>query len=361
VRIFDLTDPILLPLAPTITGIIAEYLQSIARKLYINALHNCDVVGTQRSPELAVLAQHDGFNISRDAYSKSIRQVPTLPYQYVSTIAHQWAAKLSLTSLAICQQIRSSMPAIAIADERLELDCWYNEAGYIYFQLTPRSIVNWLNYIHDLPLEIDRDENAFAGRLYPQRSSREATSMCYSAEIAVYAHARCCSVLKLARAEKLVEIADNWQINPIDWRTMIRSDPSSNEDRRKTQSAILFEEPGETHLIQALMKVLDGIYNNCLPPECMRQLSIEGEIFAVMGQFIPPAEIATIRSPDWQQLTIDLAQNWLEFYRDCRMFGDIKHQNPRLAIARCGLTAISRRYLQVLLETYLDVSAVVEL
>jgi predicted solute-binding protein len=60
-------------------------------------------------------------------------------------------------------------------------------------------------------------------------------------------------------------------------------------------------------------------------------------------------------------MTIDLAQSWLEFYRHCQIFGDIKHQNPRQDIARCGLTAISRRYLQVLLENYLGVNAAEEL
>jgi hypothetical protein len=360
VQIFHLTDPILLPLAPTITGIIADYLQSIARKLYINVLHNCDNIGTERSPKLALSGQCDGFNIRGNAYAKSIREVPTLPYQYVSTIAHQWAAKLSLTSLVICQQLQSSISSSAIAGDCLELDCWYNEAGYLYFQLTPQSIVNWLDYIHDLPLEGDRADDALAQRLCQQYSNPEATSI-HSVTIAVYAHARCCSVLNLARAEKLLAIADNWQISTPEWLTGMRSDRSCHQDRLYTQSEIFFEQPVETRLIHALMKVLDGIYSNCLPSVSQRKMSIDDETLVLTGKFTQQQAISKISAPDWQQLTIDLAQNWLEFYRHCRIFGDLKHQNPHLAIARCGLTAISRRYLQVLLENYLGVSALVEL
>jgi hypothetical protein len=82
-------------------------------------------------------------------------------------------------------------------------------------------------------------------------------------------------------------------------------------------------------LIQVLMDVLDGIYGD--------------------------------RPQNWSKLSFRLAECWLEFDRDCRIFGDTKRQNPQLAIARCGLTAISRHYLQVLLEEYLGVLAPVEL
>jgi hypothetical protein len=245
-----------------------------------------------------------------------MRLVPTSPYQYVSAIAHRLAAKSSLTPLEICQQLQ--MPIAASTIDRfdcLNLSCWYNDSGYIYFQLPPGSIATWLNYLHDLPFEVDVDR-------HPPRSS---------VNIAIYAHARCCSCLKLAQIEKLVAITDNWQIDI--------PDRSYLKNQLTAELTSIFEQPVKYRLIHALMEVLDSIYSYNLQSD-RRQ---------------------TVSSPNWTKLTIDLAQSWLEFYRHCRIFGDLQRQNPHLAIARCGLTAISRRYLQILLENYLGVHAAIEL
>ena len=96
-----------------------------------------------------------------------------------------------------------------------------------------------------------------------------------------------------------------------------------------TDQKFIFDTFIEEQLIHALMDVLDGIFGN--------------------------------RPQNWSKLALNLAQSWLEFDRACDIFGDLKRQNPRLAIARCGLTAICRRYLQVLLEDYLGVTAPIEL
>jgi hypothetical protein len=319
VKIFPFSDPILLPLAPTIARTIADYLQSIAQKPNLNSLPKNwvrDVI--ELPPDLYWHGQ----------FQRSIRQIPTSQYQYVSTIAHQLAAKSALTPLEICQNL--DIPILALTDvERsahLELDCWHNEASYIYFQLVPKSIELWLNYIHDLPLE----QLGCNGISTPTRSSlaeplpwRNGTRI----DLAIYAHARCCSRLKLAAAEKIVKITADWLLDAV-----------STQNRLTTQSNCIFEHPAEHQLIQTLMAVLDAIYSD-----------------------LPQLSNGHQKSPNWTKLTIDLAQSWLEFDRHCQIFGEIKYQNPRLAIARCGLTAISRRYLQVLLENYVGVEAAVEL
>ena len=156
--------------------------------------------------------------------------------------------------------------------------------------------------------------------------------------IAIYAHTRCCSVLQLAQSEKLVTITADWQLSTADLSCL--ENPSTAELRS------IFDCPAQQRLIHALMAVLDGIYSDNL-----RFVSPQ-----LPSGIVRPDPIAQIRSPNWTKLTLDLAQSWLEFYRDCRIFGDVQRQNPRLAIARCGLTAISRRYLQVLLENYLGLN-----
>ena len=320
-KIFPFSDPILLPLSPTIAKTIADYLQSIAQKPNINSPPKNwgrDVIELQ--PDL----------YGHGEFQRSIRQIPTSQYQYVSTIAHQLAAKSSLTPLEICQNLDIPIPTVTVVETsvHLELDCWYNEASYIYFQLAPKSIEIWLNYIHDLPLE--------------GLGGTSALTPIGSLDLAIYAHARCCSRLKLAAAEKLVRVTADWLL-----------DRGCNEDRLTADSNCIFEHPVEQQLIQTLMAVLEVIYSDNRQLDCSQAESIE--------QIRSKAFNGHRKSPNWTKLTIDLAQSWLEFDRHCQILGEIKHQNPRLAIARCRLTAISRRYLQVLLENYLSVKAPIEL
>jgi hypothetical protein len=334
VKTFPLSDLILLPLAPTIVGTIADFLQLMAQELYVNSSNNCDNFITEFQQDFA-WGEYLGQNgTSKIRFARSIRLVPTSQYQYVSTIAHRLAAKSIFTPVEICQQLHLPMPTSAIdIDDRLEVYCWYNDAGYIYFQFTPESIAKWLNYIHDLPLDIQL---------------RAKDRACLPVNIALYAHARCCSLLKLADTEKIVAITDNWQIAPPDW---LRNECSCVENHLKPVLAIIFEERAEERLIHALMEVLDGIYSYSSQLGSAQKL-------AVNAAEVPPS-FAEIRqnSPNWTKLALDLAESWLEFHRHCRIFGDVQRQNPRLAIARCGLTAISRRYLQVLLENYLGVKS----
>jgi hypothetical protein len=328
VKIFPFSDPILLPLAPTIARTIAEYLQLITQKLRIKSI-------PQNYADDLIEVQSDLF--WQWQLQRSIRQIPTLQYQYVSTIAHKLAAKLSITPIEICQNLDTVILALTAEQTlnegscQLELSGWYNEASYIYFQLTPKSIAIWLNYIHDLPIDLlDQDGD--------QHSVE-------SIDLAIYAHARCCSFLKLANAEKIVTIDTNLQISTPTWLP----DLAAPANQLTTESSWLFEHPAEQQLIHALMAVLDVIYGD------YEQLTSEQS--TVVAQMPPNSTADRQKSPNWSKLTIDLAQSWLEFNRYCQIFGDLKYQNPRLAIARCGLTAISRRYLQLLIENYLGVKA----
>ncbi len=304
-QIFPWSDSILLPLTPTIGGAIAAYLQWATQEFYTNLAPIGDRIPAQLPNQLPPFGRME----------LSLRRLPTLPYQYVSAIANRLAAKLSSTPVEICQYLQPPVdPPTVNPSECLELRCWYNSAGYIYFQLPPKSIATWLNYIHDLPpadrLEIDRSP--------------------LSIDIALYAHARCCSLLSLASAEKLVSINDRWQMTPCP-ASIFNDDRGL--DRLIAEPMLIFGSPVEERLIHALMDVLDGIWMTIGDDRLQRS--------------------------QLHRLTIELARSWLEFHRYCRVFGTHRH-HPQLAIARCGLTAISRRYLQVLLEDYLGAIAPTE-
>jgi hypothetical protein len=334
VKTFPLSDLILLPLAPTIAGTIADYLQLMAQELYVNVPNNCDNFITEFSQDLSRGEDSDQNRTMKVCFAASIRLVPTSQYQYVSAIAHRLAARSGLTPVEICQQFQQliSLPEIDLGN-RLEVSCWYNDAGYIYFKITPESIATWLNYIHDLPLDI---------QLIKENRSRS------SVNIALYAHARSCSLLQLARTEKIVAITDNWQIATPDW---LLNECSCDENHLPAVLTIAFEERAEDRLIHAFMEVLDGIYSYSSQLGSVQQLGMN------QAKVVTPTSTIRQNSPNWTKLTIDLAESWLEFHRHCRIFGDVQRQNPRLAIARCGLTAISRRYLQILLENYLGIKS----
>ena len=317
-------------MASTIAGAIVEYLQLMIRNVVVNSAENFNDINGGLSSELS-----SEYPSPQD-FAESIRLVPTSPYQYVSTIAHQLAARSSLTPVEICQELLLSTTEMEIdRSARLEICCGYNEAGYSYFQLMPESVMTWLNYIHDLPIDLclDRDR---------------VSSPIPSIDVAIYAHARCCSLLKLAETSRLVTITPNWQISTPElfWQ----SQSSCRENQLRAASGSIFNTLAEDRLIHTLMEVLDSIYSDNLQLNSRESAPKHSS-----------GSRRHRRQPNWAKLTIDLAHSWLEFYRHCRIFGDLQRQNPQLAIARCMLTAIARRYLQLLLENYLGISAAVEL
>lgn len=320
-QIFPQSESILLPLAPTIAGAIAEYLRQVTREFYIKVPHNDHNTITQLPIERSIASWRLGL---------PLRRVPTSQYQYVSAIAYRLAAKLPLTPLQVCQklQLPQSLPVSTV--DCLEIDVCCDDSGYIYFKLTPQAIATWLNHLHNLP----RD---FRPRLCPETALVAPDARASS--IAIYAHARCCSVLTLARNEGLVSLSDTWQITTPDWLSCIPKqhahDLSHAKNRLRAQPMLIFEQGVEEQLIHALMDVLDGTW------------SAYADDRLKISQF--------------QRFVLDLARCWLEFHRHCRIFGALQRQNPRLAIARCGLTAICRRYLQILLEDCLGVTAPTEL
>ncbi len=292
------SNPIVLPLMPSIAGGIAEYLQLAVAGIYPDS----------GSP-------NDRF-VTNGGKNLPIRRVPKSRYQYISPIAHQLSAKSHLTPLAICQSLLAYIPTdIKPLSPQLEIQYWYTDSGYICFQLPPRSIALWLDYIYTWkpqpPIELRSSADIDLSLALAQPLPQQKPSPC---EIAVYAGDRCRSILKLACAEGLIsqDISGAWQIPSSQWFDL-ESIPSNN--RPTTDTTLSFESGAQDRLIHALMDVLDSICGS--------------------------------RPADYPRQKIDLAQSWLEFHRHCRIFGDVKRQNPHLAIARCGLTAISERYLSV--------------
>jgi hypothetical protein len=235
--------------------------------------------------------------IANSGKNLPVRRVSNSQYQYISPIAHQLAATSSLTPLTIAQTLWECLPPeLTSSSPQMEMQYWYTDKAYLCFQFTPRSIATWLDYIYtETPAPI-----AIGWQDRPN----------VDLSILVYTHARCQAVLKLAQTEGLItKDLDAWYIPRSIW---FDRDSDRCDNRFKPEIMVNLEEITEGRLIHALMDVLDGI--GSLDPGLTRSV-------------------------------INLAQSWLEFHRHCRIFGDVKRQNPHLAIARCGLTAIVERLL----------------
>jgi hypothetical protein len=302
VKTFPLYDSILLGLNPSIMAEISDYLRVNTQKIYINSATDNDKIVTRSTLEIPIY------------------RINLAEYQYVSPIAQVVAAKIDLTPVEICQRLQLPLATANVSHfNHLQLMVWCSDSGQIYFQITPSSMMIWLDYIHSLQSKVD-DVGSAPMRLHSGSAAQASVS------IAIYAHARCCSRLRMAGTENIIALNDRWQITTPNWSICDR-DRSQNCSR--TDRSFIFQLPAENRLIQAFMDVLDGIYSG--------------------------------RPQNWAKLSVKLAERWLEFDRDCQIFGDTKRQNPQLVRARCGLTAIARRYLQVLLEEYLGMEAPVEL
>ncbi|MBE9145132.1 DALR anticodon-binding domain-containing protein [Planktothrix mougeotii] len=142
-----------------------------------------------------------------------------------------------------------------------------------------------------------------------------------------YSHARCCSLLSLAHREDLIQLEEpnlravlplkiSSTSHPISWLT--------------DQGQLQFTQSYDYQLLMQLVKTVDAL-------------------------FFP------LSSPNWVKLAIQLSDNFQQFYRHCRIWGEVKQQTPELAQARLGLVLMTQVILQILLEEKLGIMAPLEL
>ena len=133
-RIFPLTDSIILPLSLSIAGLITDRLSLATQKIYISWRSDYDKFVTKLPATISIRRVATGLNL------------------YTSQLAHQLSPLLKLTPSEVCQQLELSIDPQDISQiDRIVLKYWCNDSGYIYFQT--KSIDSWLNYIENVPLE----------------------------------------------------------------------------------------------------------------------------------------------------------------------------------------------------------------
>ncbi|MEG4322791.1 MULTISPECIES: DALR anticodon-binding domain-containing protein [unclassified Microcoleus] len=236
---------------------------------------------------------------------------------YVSAIALKLAKTWQQTPQAIAAQLA----------ETLEPLCWPDftvkaaPAGIIELELTDAGLAFWLQRLAQnfLPVPEYRilSPVVCADRLFPIQ----------------YSHARCCSLLRMAHRDRLISIAQPdvtrapqiWSLaapNPIPW--------VDKGDRLR------LVHPAESNLISQLLTVLDNLS--------------------------PIWEVENREKPvNYLKLANNLSEAFQTFYSQCRIWGEVKTEQPKLAQSRLGLVLATQSLLRFILEELLSAVAPIEL
>ncbi|MCC3409430.1 MAG: hypothetical protein JGK17_28530 [Microcoleus sp. PH2017_10_PVI_O_A] len=236
---------------------------------------------------------------------------------YVSAIALKLAKTWQQTPQDLAAQLAETLQPL----------CWPNfavkvaPAGIIELELTDAGLAFWLQRLAQISLPVPE---------YPILSPVVCADRLFPIQ---YSHARCCSLLRMADRDRLIAIAQPdvttapqiWSLaapNPIPW--------IDEGDR------LLLVHPAERSLISELLTVLDNLY----------------PIFEVENREKPV---------NYFKLANNLSQAFQTFYSQCRIWGEVRIEQPKLAQARLGLVLATQSLLRFILAELLNAVAPIEL
>jgi hypothetical protein len=253
---------------------------------------------------------------------------------YVSGIALQLSGTMNIPPLEIATALSSklvvdvanlacgaeSSPAAALSQD---FTVQVVPPGWIHLELTEPAIAAWLQCLSQVELRRFSPPPHHPTTPPPLSDSSRLFAV-------QYAHARCCSLVRLAHGEGLImlkepELDNTPRVflavapNPIPWL---------NCDQK-----LRFCHPAERALIAQLVGLLDDLYYAC------------------------PSR----QTVDWEKAALNLSQAFQNFYSCCRIWGEVKIQTPHLAQARLGLVIVTQAVLRLLLQDMLGVWALLEL
>jgi len=276
---------------------------------------------------------------------------------YRSPIALKLAPSMQSSAPEIANQLADSFAKVSqntSSQMRLDFSVEVLFPGWIDFRLSDRSLATWLQeFLQIPPLPSDskaqylsvtqRKGEAGEGEKTIKNEDSEKLEITHRDQLAErsknshhlfsiqYAHARCCSLLRLAHRQGLIELSDldcktrSCQViepNPIPW---LNDEPRMEIEQQRLR----LQHPAERRLMHQILDTLD------------RTTSLE----SVSGL----------------KLAIALSDAFEQFYSACRIWGEVKTEMPQLAQMRLGLVGVTQRVLRSLLEDQLSTTAPMEL
>jgi arginyl-tRNA synthetase len=321
---------------------------SNCRLLYVNLLANCAAI--KQLLQQQILGGLSEICITAaDLHSETELMPENIPMHrvsddncvvYQSAIALWLSPHLQQSAFDIANRLMASFPAVSQeSSNQMVLDFTVEVmfSGWINFRLSDRTLATWLQHLIQTSPSRGLEEREISNQYLEEvdithqmqlPKSQKDTHKLFPIQ---YAHARCCSLLRLADQQGLVQLSDsdfktaNWLIvepNPIPWL-------SDEQGVDTVQRPLRLVHPAERRLIARLLDLQDE----------MNSLEWHKAI-----------KLANALSEDFQR-----------FYSSCRIWGEVKIQTPKLAQARLGLIAVTKRLLRSLLQDQLGIPAAIEL
>ncbi|MBW4564189.1 MAG: glutamate acetyltransferase [Mojavia pulchra JT2-VF2] len=255
---------------------------------------------------------------------------------YITGIAQQLAKSQNQEAVKIASAIASDLSATCEDVFTVQIV----PPGWIHLELTHPILAAWLQ---NLAVGNLGEEGAISTRETKIHNPQSKTENPSSLFIVQYAHARCCSLLRLADREGLIQLSKGF--------------PNTSEN---------FEQ--QKPLLGALVPAFWSlIFPNPIPwLNCEHQLSLnhpaERHLISDLVQVVDDLHCHTFASSvNWQKAALDLSQAFESFWCNCRIWGEVKITSLELAQARLGLIMVTQRMFRLLLEEKLGVFAPLEL
>lgn len=183
--------------------------------------------------------------------------------------------------------------------------------GWIDFYMSDRTLAVWLN-------EVVRWVSQEQGSL-EVKDLAEKQEKFWSIQ---YAHTRCCSLLRLGQQEKLIQIKQSY----TEW-AIIKPNTIAWID---TQEKFWSIEPTEKYLLSQLLIVVENLSDDS-------------------------------DRVNWVKLAQNLSNVFLDFWADCRIYGEVARKTTDLAVVRLGLVALVQYFLYRILRNKLSVIPLTEI
>ena len=240
---------------------------------------------------------------------------------YISGVALQLSKSQNHPSMDVANAIVSHLSAKCIKYFNIQIV----SPGWIHLELSHQLLATWLQNLVFGGVGEWECEGATSSTPASPTFLSGPLPLSSSQFTAQYAHARCCTLLRLACEEGLIQLRQPepgtafWTItecNPIPWL---------NCDHMRDQH------PATRCLIAELIQVVDLEYSDSRDER------------------------------KWEKAALNLSEAFQNFWSECRIWGDVKMTDPELAQARLGLVLATQSVLRFLLEDKLGIFALQEL
>ncbi|EHC15918.1 DALR anticodon-binding domain-containing protein [Fischerella thermalis] len=238
---------------------------------------------------------------------------------YITGLALQLSKYEKIPAMEIAEAIASHLSANSAGVFSIQIV----PPGWIHLELAHPVLASWLQRLVEGRgnsvvqergvTENKEDKEELVTVLFSSHSPSPQSPLPNHLFPIQYAHARCCSLVRLGEREGLITSE-----GAIPWLNK--------------QQELHFHHPSELCLLSELVQVVDEL-------ECSDSSD----------------------SVKWQKLALGLSRLFDDFWRDCQIWGEVKVKSPEIALARLGLVMATQSVLRTLLEEKLGILAVLEL